>query len=867
MSHAQAMDATPEIILATRVRDQLKADKQSLFAEFSAHGHVGHLLTRLRRAVDAALVDAWRGLGLPAACALVAVGGYGRGELFPFSDVDVLLLLPTEPDQDTTGRLEKFIGLCWDLGLEIGSAVRTVDDCIRESRQDVTIQTSLLEARLLTGNRKLFAELQTRYQADLDPRAFFQAKLLEMRQRHAKYQDTPYSLEPNSKESPGGLRDLQVILWMTKAAGLGDSWKELFERGLLSEREAQELARNERLLKTIRARLHLVAGRRQDVLVFDLQTALAEAFGYRQNNNKRASEQLMRRYYWAAKAVTQLNIVLLLNIEAMLFPSESKVTRVINERFVERQGMLEITSDDLYEREPHAILETFLVYERTPGVKGLSPRTLRGLYNARTMMDAHWRSDPENRRLFLAIVQEPQGITHALRLMNQTSVLGRYLINFRRIVGQMQHDLFHVYTVDQHILMVVRNMRRFAIVEHTHEFPFCSQLMATFDRPWVLWVAALFHDIAKGRGGDHSKLGTADARRFCKQHGIAREDTDLIAWLVEHHLTMSHVAQKQDLTDADVVHAFARVVGNERYLTALYLLTVADIRGTSPKVWNAWKGKLLEDLYRITLRVLGGARVDPHSLWAQRKDDTIAQLRLKAFDPELGKPLWAQLDVAFFLRHDARDIAWLTRHLYNRVDSPTPVVKARLSPAGEGLQVAVYVKDQSDVFARICGYFERKSFSIQEAKIHTTRHGYALDTFQVTDPRIGSDASGNYRDIIALVEHELAERLQQQAALPEPAQGRLSRQSRSFPIKPRVDLRADERGQYYLLSLSANDRTGLLYAISRVLAKHRISVHTARINTLGERVEDVFLVDGSRLASDNKLQLQLEQDLLAALAI
>ncbi|MGO4327801.1 [protein-PII] uridylyltransferase [Cupriavidus sp. 2TAF22] len=861
------MDATPELILATRVRDQLKADKQAVFDEFNTHGHVGHLLTRLRRAVDTALVEAWRGLGLPAQCALVAVGGYGRGELFPHSDVDVLLLLPSEPDADTTCRLEKFIGLCWDLGLEIGSAVRTADDCIRESRQDVTIQTSLLEARLLTGSRKLFTELQTRYQADLDPRAFFQAKLLEIRQRHAKYQDTPYALEPNSKESPGGLRDLQVILWMTKAAGLGDSWKELFERGLLSEREAQELQRNERLLKTIRARLHLVAGRRQDVLVFDLQTALAEAFGYRQNNNKRASEQLMRRYYWAAKAVTQLNIVLLLNIEAMLFPSESKVTRVINERFVERQGMLEITSDDLYEREPHAILETFLVYERTPGVKGLSPRTLRGLYNARTVMDARWRNDPENRRLFLAIVQEPQGITHALRLMNQTSVLGRYLINFRRIVGQMQHDLFHVYTVDQHILMVVRNMRRFAIVEHTHEFPFCSQLIATFDRPWVLWVAALFHDIAKGRGGDHSKLGTSDARRFCKQHGIGREDTDLIAWLVEHHLTMSHVAQKQDLTDADVIHAFARVVGNERYLTALYLLTVADIRGTSPKVWNAWKGKLLEDLYRITLRVLGGARVDPHSLWSQRKEDTIAQLRLKAFDPELGKPLWAQLDVAFFLRHDARDIAWLTRHLYNKVSSDGPVVKARVSPAGEGMQVAVYVKDQPDVFTRICGYFERKSFSIQEAKIHTTRHGYALDTFQVTDPGIGGAASGNYRDIIALVEHELAERLQAHAPLPEPSQGRLSRQSRSFPIKPRVDLRPDERGQYYLLSLSANDRTGLLYAISRVLAKHRISVHTARINTLGERVEDVFLVDGSRLASDNKLQLQLEQDLLAALAI
>lgn len=858
------MDTSPELLLASRVRDRLKADKQALFDAFTAGGAVTALTTRLRQAVDRALVECWHGLGLPADMALVAVGGYGRGELFPHSDVDVLLLLRAEPDADTVARLEKFIGLCWDLGLEIGSSVRTVDDCIREARQDITIRTALLEARLLTGNRELFAGLRTRHAADVDARAFFQAKLLELRQRHAKYQDTPYSLEPNCKESPGGLRDLQVILWMTKAAGFGDSWKELRDKGLLTEREEQELSRNERLLKSIRARLHLLAGRRQDVLVFDLQTALAEAFGYRQNQNKRASEQLMRRYYWAAKAVTQLNSVLLLNIEAMLFPSQSMVTRELNERFVERQGMLEITSDDLYERDPHAILETFLLYERTPGVKGLSPRTLRGLYNARTVMDARWRNDPVNRRQFLAIIQEPQGITHALRLMNQTSVLGRYLINFRRIVGQMQHDLFHVYTVDQHILMVVRNMRRFAIVEHTHEFPFCSQLMANFDKPWVLWVAALFHDIAKGRGGDHSKLGTVDARRFCRRHGIAKEDADLICWLVEHHLTMSHVAQKQDMTDPEVVHAFARVVGNERYLTALYLLTVADIRGTSPKVWNAWKGKLLEDLYRITLRVLGGARVDPHSLWSQRREETIAALRLQAFDPDLAKPLWEQLDVAFFLRHDARDIAWLTRHLARRVNSAQPVVKARISPAGEGLQVAVYAGDQPDLFARICGYFERKGLSIQEAKIHTTRHGYALDTFQVTDPVMGGGRD-TYRDIIALVEHELCERLAQQAPLPEPSPGRLSRQSRSFPIKPRVDLRPDERGQYYLLELSANDRTGLLYAIARVLARHRVSVHTARINTLGERVEDMFLVDGSRLASDNRLEIQLEQDLLAAL--
>ena len=848
-------------------RDALKTERAHLFAQFDQHANVQQLVTKLARAVDRALVRLWQEEQMPPTCALIAVGGYGRGELFPHSDVDILLLLPGTADKALEARLEAFIGRCWDMGLDIGSSVRTVDECIKEAAQDVTVRTSLLEARLLTGDEGLYRTFETHYQGHLDAADFFQSKLLEMRQRHAKYQDTPYSLEPNCKESPGGLRDLQVILWMTRAAGFGSSWNELLANGLLTRREAQELVSNERLLKTVRARLHLLAGRRQDVLVFDLQTQLAESFGYRPTTAKRASEQLMRRYYWVAKAVTQLNTVVLQNIEARLFPSELGITRKINDRFVERQGMLEIADADLYQREPTAILETFLLYEQTRGIKGLAASTLRALYNARTLMDAKWRKDPANRALFLSILQQPQGITHALRLMNQTSVLGRYLVNFRRIVGQMQHDLFHVYTVDQHILMVVRNIRRFAIVEHTHEFPFCSQLMANFDKPWVLTIAALFHDIAKGRGGDHSVLGMADARRFCQQHGLAREDADLVVWLVEHHLTLSQVAQKQDLSDPEVIRQFAEVVGNERYLTALYLLTVADIRGTSPKVWNAWKGKLLEDLYRMTLRVLGGATTDPHAVLEGRKEEARALLRLAALDDTAHEALWKQLDVGVFLRHDARDIAWFTRHFYNRVDTTIPIVRARILPAGVGLQVAVYSPDRPDLFARICGYFERRGLTILDAKIHTTKHGYALDTFQVADPGTGLVEPGHYRDIITLVEHELAEQIARETALPEPPRGRISRQSRSFPIKPRVDLRPDERGQYYLLSLSATDRTGLLYAIARVLAHHRVSVHSARINTLGERVEDIFLVDGSRLTQDNKLQLALEGELLDALAI
>src|SRR5579863_5012909 len=844
----------------------LKADykvvKTELLERFKTSANVDSLMRSLARTTDDALRGAWGTCELPASLALLAVGGYGRGELAPYSDVDILVLLPEEAPPHIEARIERFIGMAWDLGLELGSSVRTVAQCIEEASNDVTVRTSLLEARRIVGSTALFERFSARYQETLDPRAFFQAKVLEMRQRHAKFQDTPYSLEPNIKESPGGLRDLQLILWITQAAGFGSSWRELEARGLITEREARELRRNEGFLKTLRARLHVIAGRRQDILLFDLQTAAAESFGFKATQTKRASEQLMRRYYWAAKAVTQLATILIQNIEAQLFPNTSGITRVLSDRFVEKQGMLEIASDDVFQREPNAILEAFLLYEQTPGVKGLSARTLRAIYNARDVMDQHWRRDPENRRLFMDILRQPAGITHALRLMNQTSVLGRYLLNFRRIVGQMQHDLYHVYTVDQHILMVLRNLRRFAIAEHAHEYPFCSQLIANFERPWVLYVAALFHDIAKGRGGDHSTLGMADARRFCRDHDITGDDGELVVWLVQHHLTMSQVAQKQDTSDPEVIKQFAELVGTERRLTALYLLTVADIRGTSPKVWNNWKGKLLEDLYRATLAVLGGARPDAHSELKQRQEEALALLRLETVPENAHLALWEQLDVGYFLRHDAADIAWQTRVLYRHVRTETAIVRARPSPIGEALQVLVYVQDRSDLFAGICAYFDRNGLSVLDARVSTTRHGYALDNFIVAH----TEDDVHYRDIANLVEQQLAARLAVEALLPEPSKGRLSRLSRTFPVTPRVDLRADERGQYYILSVSANDRPGLLYSIARVLAEHRIGVHAARINTLGERVEDIFLLAGAGL-SDNRLQIQLETELLRAIAV
>jgi len=851
--------------LREQLKRQLKADRQIVIGAFRQDGKPEKLLRSLRQSVDAVLTVAWQAAALPPDTALIGVGGYGRGELFPYSDIDLLILLARTPDAATQARLEELVQLLWDLGLEIGHSIRTVDECMSESKADITVQTSLLEARLVFGDAALFAQLQERYQAAMDPQAFFQAKVLEMRQRHVKYEDTAFSLEPNCKESPGGLRDLQVILWVAKAAGLATSWRTLATGGLITQTEAKQLMEKERAFKDIRVRLHLHAGRREDRLVFDVQTAIAESLGLQASgdgpNMRRASEFLMQRYYWAAKTVTQLNTLLLLNIEARLFP-QSGVAVPINPRFNELNGLIDISADDIFEQTPSAMLEIFVLMTERPELKGMTARATRALWHDRNLIDAAFRQDPVNRALFLRILQAPVGIIHALRRMNDFSILGRYLPNFRKIVGQMQHDLFHVYTVDQHILMVVRNMRRFTMTEHAHEYPFCSQLMANFAQPWLLYVGALFHDIAKGRGGDHSKLGTVDAEQFCLEHGVSAQDTELVVFLVENHLLMSQVAQKQDLSDPDVVAAFAQVVKDERHLTALYLLTVADIRGTSPKVWNAWKAKLLEDLYRITLRVLGGEAPSADRELKNRQQEALASLRLYGLEPHAHEALWKQLDVAYFLRHDASDIAWQTRALYDRLNSDKPVIKCRLATIGEGLQIAVYMKDQPDLFARICSYFDRKNFSILDAKIHTTRHGYALDTFLVTEQSFAN----SYRDIINLVEHELCQLLSSEAALPSPARGRLSRLSRSFPIQPTVDLRPDERGQYYLLSVAASDRTGLLYSIANVLTRYKINLHTAKVMTLGERVEDVFLVDGAAL-NNGRLQLQLETDLLDALKV
>ncbi|QID18035.1 [protein-PII] uridylyltransferase [Nitrogeniibacter mangrovi] len=844
------------------IRNTLKEKEAALAESYEAHPLTRNYLRGRTAVVDEAIVHLWTACELDGECALVATGGYGRGELFPHSDIDLLILLPDVLGTDTEAALTRFVSALWDIGLHIGHSVRTVDECLEVAADDITIQTNLLETRLLFGAAVLLDDLRQRLQAALDVDRFYQAKQLEQDQRYERYEQSPYALEPNCKESPGGLRDLQVLGWISRAAGLGTSWRDLVRHRLITANEAHELRSAERFLQHIRIRLHLLVGRAEDRLLFDHQEKLARAFGVKATEGKRASEVLMQRYYLSAKKVMQLNAILILSYRAEFASTDKPAAFVINEHFQTVRDLLDIRDDELFRNHPGAMFEAFQIMQQRSELTGMTARTLRALWINRRRINAAFRANPHNRRRFIELLQAKRGIVSTFRRMNQYGLLSNYLPPWRKISCQMQHDLFHVYTVDSHTLMVLRNLRRFTMGEHAHEYPLMTQLMLGFDQHWLLYVASLFHDIAKGRGGDHSKLGMVDARRFCEQHGLAPEATDLVEWLVEHHLVMSHVAQKEDISDPAVVQRFAERMGSERRLTALYLLTHADIRGTSPKVWNGWKARLLEDLFHATRRLLRGASPEEALGLDDRRQDAQRLLRYHGLRPGVENALWRKLDSVYFMRHSSEEIAWHTRHLYHRPESDAPVVRARLSEAGEGLQVMVFARDRRDLFMRLCGFFARLGYTILDAKIHTTRHGYALDSFMLQYP--GEEA--HYREHIALIEHELPILLESDTPVERPPEARLSRHVKHFPVRPSVRLRADESGKQYILTLVAADRQGLLYDVAKTLAQFGVQLHTAKIATLGERVEDAFLVTGRGLSSDSHV-LQIERELLKVLTI
>ena len=842
-------------------RDALKTGQHALRLQFEQDNNTRRLLRGQCRLVDKILCDIWAQANLPSDISLIAVGGYGRGELYPQSDVDILILT-SENEQETNAALEQLVGLLWDIGLAIGHSVRTLPECLQAASLDITVQTNLLEARKITGNKRLFRDMCHLVRLELDPQTFFKAKQNEQIVRHRRYNDTAYNLEPNIKEGPGGLRDLHSLLWIASGANLSPSWAGLAKHGLLSKAEASLIRRHETLLQNLRIHLHYLTNRREDRLLFDHQDTLARMLIKAGNHSKqRPSEQIMQHYYRSARVIRLMNEILLQILEKRIFPRTESKPKKIHAFFQLHENQLEPISPEVFEHHPDTILQGFIILQHHPEINGFTPDTIRALWRAKALINADFRRNIKHRAQFMQIMRHPDAVLRTLHRMHRYGILGRYIPAFGRVTDQMQHDLFHVYTVDEHTLNVLRNLRRFAGEDHRHEFPLCSDLFKSFQQPELLYLAALFHDIAKGRGGDHSTLGAVDAKQFCKQHGLNEQQSNLVSWLVQNHLTLSATAQQQDISDPKVIELFSKKMGDVRHLTALYLLTVSDVRGTSPTVWNAWKSRLLENLFLSSKKKLDGLSHSTESEIQSRKKEVQTNLEHYGISATDCRPLWKELDPDYFLRLEAKEIAWQTRLLLTHVKTSKPIVRARLSPAGDGIQAMIYTKDESNLFALICNFFERMGHTIVEARIQTTRHGYALDSFLVLDE---SDRSVKYGNLISYIERELSAHLTESPLSEPPKHGRISRQLKHFPFAPIVSIQPEGRDNFYSLSLVAGDRPGLLSRVAHILLSHEVQLHSAKINTLGKRAEDSFMISGKQPLTTSQIQ-QLQKDLITHL--
>jgi [protein-PII] uridylyltransferase len=824
------------------VRERIRAYSQLQASQFEAGAPANQLVLARASFIDTALVDVWRSFGLSSkpGLGLVAVGGYGRGELHPFSDVDVLVLgTPTALDDET---ISSFVTALWDTGLDIGHAVRTVDQCVEDSAADITIATNLLEARLVIGDQQLFHTMRERTNVrNVWPsKAFFEAKWDEQRARHHRYHDTAYNLEPNVKEGPGGLRDLQMIGWVAKRHFGAQTLRDLVAHGFLTEEEHSDLVECEHFLWQVRFALHLQVGRKEERLLFDHQRDVARRLGYDSPHRNDAIEACMQRYYRTIRTLSRLNEMLLeLYQEVILLADETALIEPLNRRFQTRNGFLEATHPALFARYPFAHLEMFLLLQQHPHIKGVRATTIRLMRENLHRIDDNFRKDLRARSLFIEIMRQPRGITHELQRMHDYGVLAAYIPEFGNVVGRMQYDLFHAYTVDQHTLFVVRNLRCFFVPERFHEFPRCSALVSRLPKPELLYLGGLFHDMAKGRSGDHSEVGADDAQAFCTRHGMSQFDAELVAWLVRSHLLMSATAQRKDISDPSVIHEFAAKVGDRMHLDYLYLLTVADIRATNPNLWNDWKDSLLWGLYQATVRVLrrgAGKVIDSAGL---RRDTQQGARRLLGSKISAARirALWRAFGDDYFLRATADDVAWHAQAILESGIEDLPL--AALRRGRGGIEIFLYAPDKNDLFATCTAQFDRLGLSILDARIITADNGMTLDSFVVTDADGSVDIDGpRQREIQA----RLRESLRKQARS-MPASARMPRrQLRNFLTPTQVSFSDDPGSKRTLMELVTQDRAGLLSRVGWALAACQVSVQGAKIATFGERAEDIFHV-------------------------
>ncbi len=844
-------------------RTVLTLGDAELKRRFEANEPIEWLVRDRAKLVDAIVLKAWtvHASGCAHDLDLIAVGGYGRGELHPHSDIDVMILLPGSDVAQWQAQLELFLTFLWDIGLEVGHSVRTISECQQESLADISVATNLLEARLLIGPQSLFIAMGEALapQHVWSASEFYEGKVREQINRHARYHDTAYNLEPNVKASPGGLRDIQTIAWVAKRYFGADSLDGLLEHGFLTKSELNKLKTAQALLWKIRFALHIVNGRREDRLLFDNQIRLAREFGYEDASYTLAVEQFMQRYYRTVMDISLLNEMLLqLFREAILNPTPAAPV-AINARFQSVSDYIEATSDDVFVRNPSAILELFLLLMQTPSLRGVRAATLRSLQDSLWLIDEEFRQNPRHHRLFLEILRQPKGVTRALRRMNLYGVLGRYIPAFGRIVGRMQYDLFHAYTVDAHLLFVVRNLRRFALDQFAHEFPRMNVLFKELPRPEIAYLAGLFHDVAKGRGGDHSELGAVDAEAFCLEQGLSRYDARLVAWLVRHHLELSITAQKQDISDPEVINELARRCGDLTHLNYLYVLTVADVRGTSPKLWNTWKASLFETCYDRVQKALRRGLESPLNeteLAGDTQTEARALLGRDGVAPSALEQVWKSLDGTYFLRHTAEEIAWHTALLASRDPfDEAPLVAVRQETARGGTAIFSYSRHRLHTFACITAVLDQMGLTILDARITPTVNDFSLETYLVLEDTGGMITD---RERIHDIEKSLLRNLENANAQSITVTRRATRQTRLFTTKTQLAFSNDERNHRTVLNLIAADRPGLLSAIGQALVKAKIELHGARIATVGERAEDVFYItdiEGSPLDPTSQSRL------------
>ena len=852
--------------------ESFKTALKQLRAEIQTRFRTGDTATTLVQAhaaaIDQLLVRVWRHFELDhdTGLVLVAVGGYGRGELYPHSDIDLMVLHAGTGDEQLRERIGGFVTFLFDMTLDVGHSVRSVVECMDESTADVTVATNLLEARRLDGSAELFEQMRAAIGPDRiwPSQQFLDAKLAEQRDRHRRFNDTVHNLEPNIKDGPGGLRDLEVIGWVAKRHFGASTLHELVEYQFLTAAELDVLLECQALLGRIRFALHLLAGRGEDRLLFDHQRVLAVDFGYRDQDHRLAVEQFMKAYYRTSTELSRLNEMLLGLFEEALTASDSQdEITTVNERFAIRNGYLEVSHDNVFADTPLALFELFSIAQRNPGIKGVRAATIRLVRAHRHLINDEFRADPQACELFIDIMTQPRGITHELRRMHRYGLLGLYLPLFGDVEGQMQHDLFHAYTVDQHSLFVVGNLRGFAVPERADEFPLCSAIIRRLAKPELLYLAGLFHDIAKGRGGDHSQLGATDAREFCEHHGMSTYDANFVAWLVEHHLLMSATAQRKDISDPDVINEFAAAVGNPQHLDMLYLLTVADIRATHPNLWNDWKDALLKDLYNSSVRALRRGLENPVGKAELVKESLLEARRLldgHGLDRARVDQLWQELGENYLLRAAPDEIAWHTGAILGNTGEQLPLVLLR--PGRGGTELFVYTHDQRGLFASVASTLDRHGLNILDARIITTEDGMTLDSFVV--------AEANGEPITAAREAEVRKALAVQTRTPLQTQRstRRLRQRRLeyFRIPTRVSFEADHANQRTIMEVVTNDRPGLLALIGWVLVDAEVNLQNAKIATFGERAEDMFYItDGAHHALDDQQCQQLRERVLSTL--